>query len=122
MSNTNSINSTDELFTDLAPAQAEVVEGGLGPVKIPKTRVAMNYYRDAFFQVRLGASNTSRPTLKPNVNNQISSVIIDRGVWDFYDGVARRGRRLVTLTPGVWSYVGDVANDKISSFFRRRGT
>ena len=77
---------------------------------------ALTVYRHANLQDKLGEFNGGGlRTLSSNANNQISSVEITAGKWNFYDLPHYLGRSL-QLGVGKWNIVG--LNDKISSFKR----
>ena len=69
----------EQLFTDLTSPQAEVVKGGY------ETNDALNVYKNANFGTWLGSFNQGSRRLGPTANNEISSAIIKRGLWKFYD-------------------------------------
>ena len=48
-------------------------------------------------------------------NDQISSIQVLSGVWEFYWDAAYKGE-VMRLGPGSYGYVGDHWNDQISSF------
>ena len=50
----------------------------------------------------------------PHWNDQISSIVVHRGVWIFYWDANYGGEQL-RLAPGTYPYVGDHWNDQISS-------
>jgi len=108
----------EQLFTDLTSAQAEVVKGGYY-----KTRDPLNVYKHANFETWLGSFTEGSRNLSPAANNQISSVIIDQGVWKFYDARFHIDVRFVhdtiTLGRGHFGNLGDFNfNDRISSIKR----
>lgn len=47
-------------------------------------------------------------------NDQISSIVVDSGVWEFYEDWHYEGARF-RLGPGEYSFVGQRWNDRISS-------
>ncbi|MBN3905528.1 MAG: hypothetical protein HWQ35_02765 [Nostoc sp. NMS1] len=85
-------------------------------------------YRDINFGTRIVSANSSLPTLPTEADNQISSIIINRGKWRFYDWSHYRkypnGGGYRDLGPGKypWLPTYGVPNDWISSFSRFKGT
>ncbi|NJP09818.1 MAG: hypothetical protein HC866_10290 [Leptolyngbyaceae cyanobacterium RU_5_1] len=59
----------------------------------------------------------SRPVISPRNNDQISSIRITGGVWEFFEHINFGGAKL-TLGAGNWNLGGSWWNDKISSFRR----
>jgi hypothetical protein len=104
MSNTTLMKPTDELFTDLAPAQAEVIQGG------------WNFEGYDWWNLggkRLAAANFALPKLK--YPNDISSVRIRRGKWALYDE-PYYVRLIALLGPGVWNLTS--SNNRTESLRR----
>ena len=54
-------------------------------------------------------------------NDQVSSIVISAGVWQFFQHARYEGV-VMTLRPGAVGYVGDRWNDQISSFRCVQGT
>lgn len=54
-------------------------------------------------------------------NDQVSSIVISAGVWQFFQHARYEGA-VMTLRPGAVGYVGDRWNDQISSFRCVQGT
>lgn len=111
--------STNKQFNQLADVadlqelsyeDAAAVQGGVR---------ALEVFRHANFDDKLGEFDLGSSKLSSNSNNQISSMIIHRGTWRFYDGYYYTFR-LGELGPGRYSFVGNVGvrNDAISSIRR----
>jgi hypothetical protein len=69
---------------------------------------------DANFGDQAWALHGSIPLVGQHWNDQISSIVVHRGIWVFYWDADFRGERL-RLGPGTYSYVGNHWNDQISS-------
>jgi Beta/Gamma crystallin len=93
---TNKLN--EELFAELAPAEAEVIQGGWNFEGYDL------WYGEGG---RLAAANFALPKLK--FPNDISSVKINSGVWALYDEPYYRDR-LVVLGPGKWNLLPGLNN------------
>ncbi|MCU0533284.1 MAG: beta/gamma crystallin family protein [Hydrococcus sp. Prado102] len=107
MLNTTLMNPTDELFTDLTVAQAEVVEGGKD----------LNVYRHNDLVDWLGGFSYGTSKLSSNANNQISSVWVTDGRWRLYNWPYRNPLGgYIDVGVGAWNLPG--FNDKISSIKR----
>jgi hypothetical protein len=80
---------------------------------------ALEVFRHANFGDKLGEFDWGSSKLNSNANNQISSMVIHRGSWRFYDGYYYTFR-LGELGPGRYSFVENVGirNDAISSIRR----
>ena len=100
----------DELFTELTPEAAAVVEGGK----------RLTGYSEANKQGYVVA-NANNFLANMKYNNQMSSVVIKSGVWRFYDLPNYKGG-FKDLRPGTYNLKGlkfsngQTLNDDVSSF------
>ena len=72
-------------------------------------------FRDAKFEGQKWTSSTAVSKMDDNWNDQISSIVVISGTWNFYQDWYYKGPSF-QLKPGEYSYVGDKWNDRISSF------
>jgi hypothetical protein len=70
---------------------------------------------DANFRGEAWRTHGDAPYVGDHWNDQISSIHVESGIWEFFFDAGYRGERMV-LRPGNVSYVGDHWNDQISSF------
>lgn len=101
---TNKLN--EELFAELAPAEAEVIQGGWN---------FEGYDWRNGKGGRLAAANFALPRLK--YPNDISSVKITRGVWALYDEPYYK-RLIALLGPGKWNL--NLSNNRTESLRKIR--
>jgi len=112
MSNIN--NQTNNLYTidtvqDLSQESAAAIQGG----------AAVELYDDSNFRKRLVSTNSGTPNVGNRVNDRVTSIVINQGVWQFFTDSNFRGVS-ATLRPGRYANIGlgIIPNDSISSFRR----
>lgn len=112
MSNIN--NQTNNLYTidtvqDLSQESAAAVQGG----------AALELYDDSNFRKRLVSTDASTRNVGNRVNDRITSIVVNQGVWQFFTDSQYRGVS-VTLRPGRYANIGLglIPNDSISSYRR----
>lgn len=90
-----------------------VVEGGIGTAN-------MEVYRNDLYNDKLGSFNSGgKARLSSNANDQISSIFIVEGKWQFCTDANYKGQ-CRTLNPGFYYNPSQfkLPNDSISSFRR----
>ncbi len=70
---------------------------------------------DADFQGEQWRTTRDSEFVGPHWNDQISSIQVLSGTWEFYWDAGYRGE-VMRLGPGAYRYVGNHWNDQISSF------
>jgi hypothetical protein len=112
MSNIN--NQTNNLYTidtvqDLSLESAAAIQGG----------AAVELYDKSNFRNRLVSTNTGTRNVGERVNDRVTSIVINEGVWRFYTDSNFRGVS-VDLRKGRYANIGLglIPNDSISSFRR----
>lgn len=80
----------------------------------PQPSCLIIVYRDAGFNGESWVITDDRPYVGDRWNDQISSVRVIAGVWQFFWD-ANYGGEQYTSRPGDYPYVGDHWNDQISS-------
>ncbi len=101
-------------FTTIAAAAALVSLFGLSSAA-DAGGCRVRVFWDANYGGESFATNHDVPWIGDHWNDQISSIRVISGVWDFYWDTNYGGERL-HLHPGNYAYVGDHWNDQISSF------
>jgi hypothetical protein len=94
----NSIEN-EPLFTDLMPEQAAATQGGNN----------LCVYADFNFKGSSACTNSGFFKLPPGLDNNISSAIVRRGVWGFYDLPVYRNL-LGYLGRGMYNFLGSFHN------------
>jgi Beta/Gamma crystallin len=108
-------NQTQNLFAidavqDLSEESAAAIQGGAD----------LELYDDMNFKKPLVFTNTDSANVGNKVNDRISSIVVNKGVWRFFTDTQGRGVSL-DLGPGRHAYIGKmIPNDSISSFQRIR--
>lgn len=99
----------DVLFQEFDDEKAATIQGG----------AALELYRDNDFQVPILFTNGSSSYVGDANNDQISSIIVNKGIWAFYADANFQGKKTIIGT-GTFSSVGtfNIGNDTISSFKR----
>ena len=112
MSNIN--NQIQDLYSieavqDLSHETAAAVSGG----------AALELYDDSNFRKLLVQTNDGTPNVGERVNDRITSIVVNEGVWRFYTDSQFRGVS-ADLGPGRYPNIGlgIIPNDSISSFRR----
>lgn len=112
MSNIN--NQTNNLYTidtvqDLSQESAAAIQGG----------AAVELYDDSNFRKRLVSTDSGTRNVGNNVNDRVTSIVINQGRWRFYTDSNFRGVS-ADLGPGRYPNIGlgIIPNDSISSFRR----
>ena len=95
------------VFTATASGPAEAQYNG--------RRCEIVVFFDANFQGEQWRTRQDSYFVGPHWNDQISSIQVLSGVWDFYWDAAYSGE-VMRLGPGSYGFVGDHWNDQISSF------
>ena len=72
-------------------------------------------YWDANFGGESWQTDRNEGFVGSHWNDQISSIVISSGIWEFFWDADYRGE-FMELRPGRYAYVGDHWNDQISSF------
>lgn len=107
-------NKIQDFFTlsvvqDLENESAAAISGG----------AAVELYNDDNFGKPLVQTNSDSPNVGNDVNDRVTSIVINEGVWRFYTDSQYRG---VSADLGVGRYpnigLGIIPNDSISSFKR----
>jgi hypothetical protein len=81
----------------------------------PRDGCEVIVYIDANFSGGVWHTTHDQYQVPPQWNDQISSIRVISGVWEFYFDWHYGGERM-RLGPGSYPYVGDHWNDQISSF------
>ena len=112
MSNIN--NQTNNLYTidtvqDLSQESAAAVQGG----------AALELYDDSDFRKLLVVTNANTRNVGNDVNDRITSIVVNQGRWRFYTDSNFRSVS-ADLGPGRYPNIGlgIIRNDSISSFRR----
>lgn len=96
-------------FTELDNETAAAVQGG----------AALELYDDSNFRKGLVSTDTGTANVGNRVNDRVTSIVVNKGVWQFFTDSNFRGVS-VTLRPGRYANIGLglIPNDSISSFRR----
>ncbi|GAB4471988.1 MAG: hypothetical protein OHK0037_31590 [Elainellaceae cyanobacterium] len=102
MSNINSA-----AVEEISNAAAAMIQGGRDAI----------VYKHANQVEELGSYRIGTQSLSSRANDQISSIVINSGVWAFFEHARYRGRFFI-LTKGSYNLTGlrSFWNDRISSF------
>ncbi len=108
------INQTNNLYTidtvqDLSQESAAAIQGG----------AAVELYDHSNFRGLLVSTNVGTPNVGSRVNDRVTSIKINQGVWRFYVDSNYRGVS-TDLGPGQYANIGlgRIPNDSITSFRR----
>jgi hypothetical protein len=98
-----------EAVQDLSHETAAAISGG----------AALELYDDSNFRKRLVETNDGTANVGNDVNDRITSIVVNAGVWRFYTDSQFRGVS-ADLRPGRYANIGlgIIPNDSISSFQR----
>ncbi|MEH2046061.1 beta/gamma crystallin-related protein [Nostoc sp.] len=99
----------DLLFQELSCEKAATIQGGS----------ALELYQDIDFQGPIIFTDSSSPYVGNLNNDQVSSIVVNEGIWTFYADANFQGTT-ITLGRGTYSDARtlNIGNDTISSFSR----
>lgn len=110
----SSINQTNNLYTidtvqDLSQESAAAIQGG----------AALELYDNMDFGNLLVSTNDGTPNVGNDVNDRVTSIVVNEGVWRFHTDSQFRGVS-ADLGPGRYANIGlgIIPNDSITSFQR----
>jgi hypothetical protein len=103
----------------LLPALLPLLGAGDARAQLPGCDVTI--YQHAQFAGAARRFTGDVPWVGDAWNDQVSSIVIAAGVWQFFQHARYEGA-VLTLHPGAVGYVGDRWNDQISSFRCVQGT
>ncbi|MBN3944552.1 beta/gamma crystallin-related protein [Nostoc sp. NMS9] len=96
-----------ELVQDLSYETAAAISGG----------AALELYNDSNFGKLLVQTNEGTGNVGNDVNDRITSIVVNEGVWRFFTDSQFRGLS-ADLGPGRYANIGLGFSDSITSFWR----
>lgn len=106
------MSNTKEYFKQLDAIAVKELDDEVAAT-IQGGKYALQVYKDPDFRNLLGEFNLSPGRLPPRLDNQISSIRINRGRWKFFDHPNLQGTSVV-FGRGAYSDLSKGLDDKIS--------